>query len=229
MPTNDALRQAPLLAQLSDEEIDRLRAHAQPRRLDTGQWLFAQDAPAEHFFFVHCGQIRLFRLSAEGEEKIIELIGPSQTFAEALLFMGTGRYPVCAAALSPSELLAIDAMDFAAMLRTSPDTCFALLGGLSQRLHALIAEIDNLALHSASVRFARWLLAELPADADELTLVLPKATLASRLTIKPETWSRITRRLSEQGVITVNGQQIRVHDRSTLRRLGEQDEARDTR
>ncbi|MFP4247016.1 MAG: Crp/Fnr family transcriptional regulator [Halochromatium sp.] len=224
MIANATLRQAPLLAPLSDEEIGRLRARAQIRRLKAGQWLFAQDDPAEHFFFVHSGQIRLFRLSAEGEEKIIELIGPGQTFAEALMFMGTGRYPVCAAALSSSELLAIDAADFAAMLRDSPDTCFALLGGLSQRLHALIAEIDNLALHSASVRFARWLLAELPADADELTLAWPKATLASRLTIKPETWSRITRRLSDQGVMTVSGQQIRVHDRCALRRLGELDD-----
>lgn len=224
MITNETLRQAPLLAQLSDEEIGRLRARAQTRRLEAGQWLFAQDDPAERFFFVHSGQIRLFRLSAEGEEKIIELIGPGQTFAEALMFMGTGRYPVCAAALSSSELLAIDATDFAAMLRGSPDTCFALLGSLSQRLHALIAEIDNLALHSASVRFARWLLAELPTDTDELTLAWPKATLASRLTIKPETWSRITRRLSDQGVMTVSGQQIRIHDRPALRRLGELDD-----
>ncbi len=223
MPSNEALRQAPLLAQLSDAEIDRLRARAQTRHLTAGQWLFAQDDPAERFFFVHAGQLRLFRLSAEGEEKIIELIGPGQTFAEALLFMDTGRYPVCAAALMSSELLAIDAHDFAAMLRDSPDTCFALLGSLSQRLHALIAEIDNLALHSASVRFARWLLAELPADADALTLAWPKATLASRLTIKPETWSRITRRLSDQGVLTVSGQQIQIHDRPALRRLGELD------
>jgi len=224
MPPNDALRAAPLLAQLSDAQLARLRARAHNLRLDSGQWLFAQDDPADRFFFVQKGQIRLFRLSTEGEEKIIELIGPGQTFAEALMFMGTDRYPVCAAALSPSELLAIDATDFAAMLRDSPDTCFALLGSLSQRLHALIAEIDSLALHSASVRFARWLLGALPPDSDELQLAWPKSTLASRLTIKPETWSRITRRLTEQQVIAVNGQRIRVLDRATLRTLAEFDD-----
>jgi CRP-like cAMP-binding protein len=71
--------------------------------------------------------MRLFRLAADGDEKVIELIGPGQTFAEALLFMGTGRYPVCAAAVSPARLVAIDAADFAVMLRESPETCFALL------------------------------------------------------------------------------------------------------
>jgi CRP-like cAMP-binding protein len=224
MPPDDTLRQAPLLAQLSDPQLSRLRAKARLLHLDAGQWLLGQDDPAEHFYFVHQGQIRLFRLSSEGEEKIIELIGAGQTFAEALMFMGTGRYPVCAAALVDSALLAIDADDFAAMLRESPATCFALLGSLSQRLHGLIAEIDNLALHSGSVRFARWLLAELPPGADELTLAWPKSTLASRLTIKPETWSRITRRLIEQRVIAVNGHQIRVLDRDALRRLGDPDD-----
>ncbi|MBN2885266.1 MAG: Crp/Fnr family transcriptional regulator [Chromatiaceae bacterium] len=224
MPLKDALRTAPLLAQLSDEQLARLCARAHSLHLESGQWLFSQDDPAERFFFVQQGQIRLFRLSTEGEEKIIELIGPGQTFAEALMFMGTDRYPVCAAALSPSELLAIDATDFAAMLRDSPDTCFALLGSLSQRLHALIAEIDSLALHSASVRFARWLLHELPPEHDELQLAWPKSTLASRLTIKPETWSRITRRLTEQRVIAVSGQRIRVLDRAALRTLAEFDD-----
>ncbi|EIC23622.1 Crp/Fnr family transcriptional regulator [Thiorhodovibrio frisius] len=221
MPPDEALRQAPLLAQLSDQQLERLRAKAQIVQVQAGQWLFTQNDPAEFFYFVHSGQIRLFRLSAEGEEKIIELIGAGQTFAEALMFMGTGRYPVCAAALVPTELVAIDATDFTAMLRESPETCFALLGSLSQRLHALIAEIDNLALHSASVRFARWLIAELPIDTDELTLAWPKSTLASRLTIKPETWSRITRRLSEQQVIAVHGQVIRVLDRKALQQLGD--------
>ncbi|MBK1650493.1 Crp/Fnr family transcriptional regulator [Rhabdochromatium marinum] len=224
MPPDDVLREAPLLANLSDRELARLRARGHTLHLATGQWLFAQNDPAERFFFVHHGQMKLFRLSTDGEEKIIELIGPRQTFAEALMFMGTGRYPVCAAALTSSELLAIDAADFSAMLRDAPDTCFALLGSLSQRLHALIGEIDNLALHSASVRLARWLLAELPPDTDELRLAWPKSTLASLLTIKPETWSRLTRRLIEQQIIAVNGQHIRILDRPALQRLGELDD-----
>jgi len=37
------------------------------------------------------------------------------------------------------------------------DTCFLLLGGLSQRLRGLIGEIDNLTLHTATSRLARYL------------------------------------------------------------------------
>jgi CRP-like cAMP-binding protein len=226
MPTKEAhLRQAPLLAALTDAQLERVEQRATSLRLDEGQWLFSQDDPATRFYFVRRGKVRLFRLSADGDEKIIELVGPGQTFAEALMFMGTGRYPVCAAALDSTELMAIDVEDFAAMLRESPETCFALLGALSQRLHRLIAEIDNLTLHSATGRVARWLLAQLPDGGGELALSVRKAVIASRLSIKPETWSRITRRLAERRIIAVDGQRISVLDRGALQRLAEEDDA----
>jgi len=214
----DELRRAPLLAQLTAAELARVCARATIVRLRAGEWLFRQDDPATRFYFVRDGQMRLFRLSADGEEKIVEIIGPAQTFAEATLFMGTG-YPVCAAALEPCVLIGLDAADFAAMLRDSPSTCFALLASLSQRLHALIAEIDRLTLHSASERVASWLLEQLPPGAYALTLQVPKATLAARLSIKPETWSRIARRLSARGLIRVTGNRIDILDVAALRAL----------
>ncbi len=53
------------------------------------------------------------------------------------------RDPVCAAALTEAQVVSIDATDFAAMLRESSETCFALLGDLSRCLHTMIAKIDS--------------------------------------------------------------------------------------
>ncbi|NBC15165.1 MAG: cyclic nucleotide-binding domain-containing protein [Gammaproteobacteria bacterium] len=222
---HDELRRAPLFAALDGAQLERVRQRAAPVHLASGQMLFRQDDPAARFYFVRDGRMRLFRLGADGGEKVIELIGPGQTFAEALLFMGTERYPVCAAALEPTRLLAIDGADFKAMLRESPETCFALLGDLSRRLHAMIAEIDSLTLLSAQGRVARWLLGEVEGQGaggqPSIRLRVSKAVLASRLSIKPETWSRVTRRLSEQGVVQVSGDLIEIRDLDALRRAGE--------
>jgi CRP-like cAMP-binding protein len=193
--------------------------------------LFRQGQPAERFYFVQTGRVRLFRLAADGGEKVIELIGPGQTFAEAVMFMsepaGSGRFPVCAAALEAAQLLAIDSRDFAAMLRESPETCFALLGDLSRRLHAMIAEIDSLTLHSAQGRVARWLLRGIDAaesgTGPTLRLSVSKSVLASRLSIQPETWSRITRRLMDQRVIRVDGELVEILDREALGRVADGD------
>lgn len=212
----DQLRHAVLLAGLAPAQLERVARHALRIRLDEGQMLFSQGDAAERFYLVVRGQLRLFRLSPDGGEKVIEIVGPGQTFAEALMFLNAPRYPVCAAALDAAELFAIDARDFAGMLRASPDTCFVLLGALSQRLRGLIGEIDNLTLHSATARVARYLLLKLPSDRRALELDVRKSVLASRLSVKPETFSRVIKALSDQGVIAVHGGHFTVLDRDAL-------------
>jgi len=215
----DDLRNAPLLSRLSDDQLERVRQRAVQRRLDEGELLFTQGDAAQRFYLVQSGQMRLFRLAADGSEKIIEIVSPGQTFAEALMFLQSPSYPVSAAALAPARLIAIDAGDFAAMLRESVDTCFVVMGALSQRLRALIGEIDDLTLHSASERVARWLLEHCPAERRELVLDVPKAVLASRLSIQPETFSRVTKQLARDGVIEVHGARVTVLDRDALERV----------
>jgi CRP-like cAMP-binding protein len=217
----DALRTTPLLSRLSDVELQRVSAHALRQSLDEGQWLFSQGDPAKRFYLVQSGQIRLFRLSPEGAEKVIEIVSPGQTFAEALMFLNAPRYPVCAAALGPTAVIAIDARDFAAMLRESVDTCFVVLGALSQRLRGLIGEIDNLTLHTAKSRVARYLLAHCPEDRRAFELDVRKGVLASRLSVKPETFSRVVKQLTQDGVIEVHGAHITILDRDALIDLAE--------
>ncbi len=217
----EALRRAPLLARLEPAQIERVVRQARRIRLAAGQLLFRQGEPAERFYLLVAGQVRLFRLSAEGAEKVIELIGPDQTFAEALMFLNTPRYPVCAAALVDSELIAIESADFAAMVRESVETCFVLLGALSQRLRVLIAEIDALSLHTATSRLARYLALRLPAETDTLELPVRKAVLASRLSIQPETFSRVIKALVDQAIIQVDNQRIQVFDRRALFELAD--------
>jgi CRP/FNR family transcriptional regulator, dissimilatory nitrate respiration regulator len=212
----ERLRQAPLLSGLSLEQLDRVAGSAVPIHLDEGQWLFRQGDPARRFYLVEQGQIRLFRLSPEGGEKVIEICSPGQTFAEALMFLHTPRYPVCAAALEAAELIGIEADAFAAMLRESVETCFVVMGALSRRLRGLIGEIDNLTLHNARSRVARYLLAQVPADRRGFALEIPKGVLASRLSITPETFSRVLRQLTQDGICSVQGAYVTVIDRAGL-------------
>lgn len=217
----DALRTTALLSRLSEAQLERVASHAVRHTLEEGQWLFSQGDPAKRFYLLQTGQIRLFRLSPEGAEKVIEIVSPGQTFAEALMFLNAPRYPVCAAALGPAQVIAIDARDFAAMLRESVDTCFVVLGALSQRLRGLIGEIDNLTLHTAKSRVARYLIAHCPEDRRAFELDVRKGVLASRLSVKPETFSRVIKQLTQDGIIEVHGAHITILDRDALSELAE--------
>jgi CRP-like cAMP-binding protein len=215
----EELRGAMLVSHLSPEQLERVARRALRCRLEDGQLLFSQADPFDRFYLVLAGQVRLYRLSPEGTEKVIEIIGPGETFAEALMFMNAARYPVCAAALGPTELIGMDSRDFARMLRESVDTCLLLLGDLSQRLKGLVREIDNITLHSATSRFASYLLSRRPSAGEELSLDMRKGIIASRLSIKPETFSRIEKDLSARGIIAIQGMRVRILDLKALERL----------
>ena len=217
----DELKTAPLLAGLSHGQLERVSQHATRVVLGSEQLLFSQGDPAERFYLVLKGQIQLFRLSPGGAEKVIELVSPGQTFAEALMFLKAPRYPVCAGALVPSELLSLDARDFSQMLHESVDTCFLMLGSLSQRLRGLIGEIDNLTMHTASSRVARYLLAKVPPERRSLKLDVRKGVLASRLSIQPETFSRVMKELAGRGIIEVQGAQVTILERAALGEVAE--------
>lgn len=212
------LRRNNLFAALSEDEFTRVLAACQRHHLEPEQTLFEQGQAAERFFLLRSGLVKLSRLSPSGDEKVIELIQAGQTFAEALMFSDKSvAYPVTARALEPSEVLAFDSRTFLALLKASPATCLAMLAGLSRRMHALVEEIDCLALQSATARVAAFLLAN--AKGDTVTLRTPKNVLASRLSIQPETLSRIFARLAAEGVLEVQGTQILLYRPDELQRM----------
>ena len=206
----EALTKNMLFARLDEDQLDRVSRLSARVRLQDGESLFEQGDPAERFYLVLNGHIKLYRLSPAGNEKVIEVVTPGSTFAEALMFLERPHYPVGGQALGPAEVISVDARDFADMLKESVETCFLLLGDMSQRLRGLLREIDELSLHSATCRVAAYLVNLMPEGRETFELPIPKQVLASRLSVKPETFSRIIKTLSDQSIIQVHGSRVEV-------------------
>lgn len=217
------LRRAPLFSQADDSQLAVLAGAAHETTLATGDTLFTHGQVADRFFLVRSGQIKLYRISPEGQEKIIEIIGPGQTFAEAVMFMGAqGHYPVSAQAMTESRLFAFDQKHVLKVLSESPEICLGMLAALSRRLHMLVNQIDGLTLQNATYRLALYLLEHVPADRSgtaEMELPTTKAVIAAQLAIQPETFSRILAKLKRLGLIEVNGNHVALRDLRGLRNL----------
>ncbi len=214
------LRNFHLFSALKDQEFALIRESLQMIRLENGEYLFKQGEAAEHFFMLRKGFIKLLRLSIAGEEKIFDLISPGQTFAEAMMFMPNAVYPVTAQALTESAILCFDNKVFTNIIKVSSETGFHFMFHISKRLHKCINEIDNLTLQNATYRIVNYLLYQIPDDnknAYEIKFPIPKQVIASRLSIKPETFSRILRDLNKVGFITVKGRTIYIHNVDRLR------------
>lgn len=210
-----------LFASLDDEQFDRVLCGVQGLNVQEGDHLFHFGDQARYFYFLIRGQIQLYRLSAGGEEKVIEIIAPGQTFAEAVMFFKTHAYPVSAKAVLHSELYRIDMAIVIGMLQESNALCLRLLGGMSRRLHGAIQDIDQLTLQNASMRVIQLLLNSAPdgsVSGYSLEWETPKQVLASRLSVRPETFSRILQQLSRKGLISVQGKTVEVLNVNALQR-----------
>ena len=211
----------PLFQQLHDSEIAHLAAGAREIRLDKGRILFQKGTVLDGFYVVVYGQIKLAFSSLQGNEKVVSIVGPGQSFGEAVVFMERPS-PVLSQALEDSLLLQIAKQGlFAAIDR---DSAFArrMLAGLSIRLHGLIEDVENYSLRSSTQRLIGFLLqlAEVPVSGSiELELPASKQVIASRLNLTPETLSRVLHSLSESGLIAVKGRQIIVLDVARLRQF----------
>jgi CRP-like cAMP-binding protein len=213
------LRGHHLFAGMSPPQLQRVFTASHVDDYESGQVLFDRGQPAQHFFIVIEGQVNLVLYSKSGEEKIVDILGPGNSFAEAVLFMEGPVYPVSAVSASRSRVARFQNREYLAILKQSPETCLRMLGHLSQRLHMRIREIEYLTLESATHRLVRMIEGRLPPDdAGPLEINLPESRqeLASRLSMKPETLSRILRHLSDAGAIVVHGRQLQVPDRKRL-------------
>lgn len=214
----EVLQRHYLFAPLEQARLEQLAATARRVHLDAGEILFQRGDRATRFYLVEQGQIKLFRVSPEGHEKVVEMMGPGETFAEAVMFMGTNRYPVSAQAMEPTLLCGISNASYLDLLKADTEACLKLLGDLSQRLHRRLNEIDTLTLQRANDRVARFLVERMPEGASPVVqLPAAKHVVASRLAIQPETFSRILLQLSQAGIIQVQGRQIRIVDPEALR------------
>ena len=96
----------PLFTDLNRPELERLALGCQLRRLSRGDTVFRVGEPCEEFHVTVTGQVKLFAISPAGQEKVIELVGPGNSFAEALMFTGK-PYIVNSQALTDTLLLTV--------------------------------------------------------------------------------------------------------------------------
>jgi len=161
-------------------------------------------------------------VSPQGTEKVIEILGPGQSFGEAAMFLDR-PYPVNAECLADSLLLHISKSTLDAELMRDRRLARMMLAGLSRRLVGLVHDVEAYSLRSGMQRVIGYLLRDIeqqddaPAAPIRIVLDTSKGVIASRLNLTPEHFSRILGELSHEKLITVKGAEITILDPERLR------------
>lgn len=214
------LENLPLFKELTADELERVAAGTREMHAARGEILFRRGDPCRGFHVVLFGQIKLAFTSPNGQEKVLELVGPGQSFGEAVMFVDK-PYPVYAQTLADSLLLHIAKSVVFEEIERDPLFARRVISGLSRRLHDLVVDLEAHTLRSASQRVIGYLLREVPAEnGDEQTTVslpISKTVLASRLNLTPQHFSRVLHDLTVAGLIRVEGRSIAILKAEGLR------------
>ncbi len=212
LPVED-LQKLPMFESLTSDQLNNLLNHSQSYTLKKGQVLFSMGKRSNHFYYLHSGQIKISRSTRQGQEKVLTIVHPGQLFAEVVMFMDTGLFPANAEALEPSEVIGFENQIFTGFLQESPCLSMATLGNLTKKLHKQIIEIESLTMQNANYRIVNFIDTLIPSETNspvEVELPGPKSTIASRLSITPETLSRGLHYLSEKNLINLQGTSRRI-------------------
>lgn len=220
-PVDKFIATLPLFCELDAHHIATIAETTLRYQLSKGEMLFQKGDEAKGFYCVLKGQIKLAFPSIHGNEKIVAIFAPGQTFGEAAMFLHQ-PYPVRAEALINVELLMFSSASILSLLACDPMFARKLLGGLSLRLHQLVMDVEIYSQRSSVQRLIGYFLQlcpEMNGDDSPVTIDLPSAkqVIASRLNLTPETLSRILHELSGQKLIEMQGRRIYIPDPGALR------------
>lgn len=211
----------PLFVEVPPAQLQHVAAESRERRLAKGEMLFHKGDPARGFFVIIWGQIKLAFPSSTGNEKVVQVLGPRQSFGEAVMFMDR-PYPVLAEAVTDAMVLHIPRKPVIELIERDTSFALAMLAGLSTRLHSLVHDVESYSLRSSTQRLIGYLLQQCPAEGKgtaEIELPTSKQLIASLLNLTPETLSRIFRDLGDSGLIEVHGRLIKIPDIARLREV----------
>lgn len=215
----EGIRHLPLFENLDLPVICDLIGPAPVEVYPRATMLFEAGSPAEAFFIVLSGRVKLFALTEDGRESIVEIIEPVSSFAEAAIFAG-GVYPVGAEVVEEAALVRVGARRFLHRLRDNPAVACRILGSLLRWQRRLAAELDGLRHRTPMERVAHLLVSLSPGVQGGAVVILPmkKTVIASRLGMKPESLSRVLARLRGVGVRT-EGRVVHIEDVARLHAL----------
>ncbi len=206
----------PMFRQVARPHLAELARHARVQHVRRGATICRRGESLNCFFGVAYGLVKLALRADGGEEKVLRLVGPGETFGEALVFRERPN-PLEAVALADTMLVVFPSQAVIALLEHDMAFARGLLSSLSERMHDLVAEVEASTLLSARQRVASYL-ESLAADNVNGRARLPatKTVIAARLGVTKETFSRLLRELANQGLIEVEKRDIVLLDRTGL-------------
>jgi CRP/FNR family transcriptional regulator len=213
----NAIRKCSYFVDLDDTVLGQLTPGTALYRYERGEVLFWEGDPCHGLHIIRSGSVKLFKISPQGREFIINIFEAGGTYNEVPVF-DSGTNPVNVAALDTCYVWVIDPAVIHAALDRHPEMCHAVIANLSKNLRMLVNKVEELSFYQVTNRLAR-LISQLPEEqlSGGNPYRITQDQLAARLGTVREVVARSLRELQRSGAIKVRQRQIEILDEKVLR------------
>lgn len=217
----ELLSACPLFAGLSSKHVEALVEASRIQELSANAVLYRAEETIREAHLLFHGSISRNHAATDQPPAIVELIDTPQLLGPGELFAGT-RHTTTATAISHCLLVAIDIHRLRQVIQLDHELSWRLIHDLARRQCALEGDASGHRTGLTGTRRTLDYLLELAGErgglAGETTVVLKasKKTIAARIGMTPESFSRSLRELSDNGVIVVDGRQVHIQRAALL-------------
>ncbi len=221
MSKTDHLRNVPIFTDLSDSDLTKISTKMVSREYEKGQIILLEESMGETFFIITRGTVKVTRLSDDGREVILAMLGESDFFGEMSLLDGEGR-SANIVANENAEVMTLSRRDFLECLESYPKIAIALLEELAVRLRKSDQQIESLSLSDSEHRIGITLirLAEERGTIKRGNVIvhnLPfQQDIANMAGTSRETVSRTLKLLEDKKLVKRDGSDITIYNFSAF-------------
>ena len=200
------LRATPAFSNLSRADRTKIAVTGAVRSYLRGAVIFEQEAPAEAFYTVISGLVKVYRLLPTGKQLTLDIFGPGAPIGALAAYDGR-PFPATAASLAETTCLVIPRDAFFRLLEEHPTLVRGLLHELTARVVELLNRVTDLTGRRVEPRFAQLFLNFADSMGRQercgtlVPLTLSRQELADMTGTRIETCIRIMSRWGKDGVL----------------------------
>lgn len=216
----EVLRQIPMFASLSADDLASVAAVTRERRYTRGGIIILAGESGGALYFVRRGLVKVFNTSDEGKEQTLRLMGPGQTFNDVPALDG-GPNPASAMAMEPAVVYVTSGEQLRRLIRERPGVAEATVRTLGAALRHLVTLVEDLSFRHVRARVAKILLEqeERASSADQAPHRLTQQEIAAMAGTAREMVGRALKELEAAGAIHSAHGHITVLSRERLQML----------
>ncbi len=151
------LKQINILDSMDETLIEKIGKMTSMSVVKKHQPIYFGDEPSRSIFFLKDGHVKLSRISEDGKEVIIDVVGPGEVFGELSLVSEEGQRDEIAETLDEALVCAMSAADFQKVMKDNPELNLEITKKIGMRLRKIQKRVEDLMFKDVQQRIAGFL------------------------------------------------------------------------